>query len=258
MNIKQRHRPTYLRAIIFLLTLTTLISFSVVTSAQVTSSGGTKLSFTPPPLPNRGLPKGRARGGASRGEMCQTTAQPLTALVPTQQMNSMETVGGLTISGSPSLWFYIPYSLQDDDLVEFVLQDEQQNTVYQTTINHDHLASGVVGVPLAAAKTTLTTDQLYHWYFLVYCEKDNPIFVEGWIQRISIKPELEHQIQQATPRDRIAILAANGIWYDALTQLATLMRDGKPNDTTLIQDWESLLESAGFEIGSQPVNQPNR
>lgn len=226
----------------------------MITQAQITQNRGTKISFTPPPLPNRGLPKGRARGGASRGEMCQTTAQPLTALVPTQQMNSIETVGGITIAASPTLWFYVPYSLQDDDLVEFVLQDEQQNTVYQTTLNHSQLAASVVSVPLSKGQTSLETDKLYHWYFLVYCEKDNPIFVEGWIQRISIKPELEHQIQQAPPRERIALLASNGIWYDALTQLA-MMRSLQPEDTTLVKDWESLLESAGFQLFvSEPMS----
>lgn len=84
--------------------------------------------------------------------MCQTTSQPLTALVPSQQVNSIETVGGLTIAASPTLWFYVPYALQDDDVVEFVLQDEQHNIVYQTTLNHSQLAKGIMSVSLAQAK----------------------------------------------------------------------------------------------------------
>lgn len=252
MKIKYHNRLIYSSAIILLLSLASLISLANLTQAQVTPGKGA-ISFTPPPLPNRGLPKGRARGGASRGQMCQVTSQPLTALVPTQQIDSMDTVGGLTISEAPTLWFYMPYTLQENDLVEFVLQDEQQNTVYQTALAQDQLKGDVVGVPLSKGKIALKTDQLYHWYFLVYCEKDNPIFVEGWIQRISLKPELERQIQTATPRDRIALLAANGIWYDALAQLATLMRELPSQDTTLVKDWDSLLESAGFQIaGSLP------
>lgn len=255
MKTKHHNLLTGKIAIATLLTLVNLVSTSLPASAQVATSRIPRLSFTPPVLPNRGLPKGRARGGASRGELCQATSQPLTALVPSQQINSMETVGGMTIAPDPTLWFYVPYSLRDDNLVEFVLQDEQQNILYKTTVDPSQLKAGIVGVSLAK-EATIEKDKLYHWYFLVYCEKDNPVFVEGWIQRVSINPELERQIQHSSPRDRIALLAANGIWYDALTQLAQ-MRDLHPNDTTLIDDWESLLKSAGFQIlTSEPMSEP--
>jgi Domain of Unknown Function (DUF928) len=247
MNTKQYNLLTLKLAIAVLLILANLGSSAQTAPVSVNPSGGTKLSFIAPPLPNRGLPKGRARGGASRSEMCQATAQPLTALVPSQQVNSTETAGGLTIAASPTLWFYVPYAIQNDDLVEFVLQDEQHNTIYQTTLKVSQLKASVVGVPLPKTLPPLAQDRMYHWYFLVYCEPDSPVFVEGWIERVSINSDLERQIEQASPRERIALLAANGIWYDALTQLVQ-MRALHPDDTTLAQDWESLLESAGLSM----------
>lgn len=52
---------------------------------------------------------------------------------------------------------------------------------------------------------------------------------------------------------RVAVYAANGIWYDALDTLAQL-RLSNPNDPNLISNWDILMKAAGIdEIASEPI-----
>jgi hypothetical protein len=230
------------------------------------------IRFTPPPVPNRGIPLGRARGGASRSKECQITKEPLTALVPNSsksltevsnvftsgaknnlEKSTSESVWALTISARPSFWFYIPYSLNSHHSIEFVLQDEFDKTLYQNSFTFTETKPGVMQVKLSNNSTPLKIGKKYHWYFLVYCHTDDPVYVEGWVERIAINPNLQIKLTRSTPQEKADLYAANGIWYDALTHLAQL-RQINPNDVSLKADWESLLESVGLDaIASQPI-----
>ncbi|MCU0537026.1 MAG: DUF928 domain-containing protein [Hydrococcus sp. Prado102] len=231
--------------------------------AQPTTSS---IHFVPPPPPNRanrGAPTGRSRGGASRGS-CQVNKEPLTAIVPATPYsysqkqaqlstnNTSEIVFAQTVSERPSFWFYVPYKLNPDIPIEFVLQDEQQkNDVTSLTISSS--TPGVAKISFPATSAPLEIGKMYHWYFLVYCDTNRPVFVEGWVQRVAIQPTLNERLQKATPRERVALLANNGIWYDAIAQLA-ILRQTHPHDTNLIADWKSLLESVGLgAIASEPI-----
>jgi Domain of Unknown Function (DUF928) len=233
------------------------------------------IRFTPPPVPNRGIPLGRARGGASRSKECQIAKEPLTALVPNTGKNSIEvanisttisknnfvelekftseSVWALTASDRPSFWFYIPYSLNSNHSIEFVLQDETDNTLYQNSFTFAETKPGVMQVKLPNHSTPLEIGKRYHWYFLVYCHADDPVYVEGWVERVAVSPNLQVKLARSTPEEKADLYAANGIWYDALTNLAQL-RQMYPNDVALRSDWESLLDSVGLgAIASQPI-----
>jgi hypothetical protein len=57
----------------------------------------------------------------------------------------------------------------------------------------------------------------------------------------------------ADPRQKAVIYAENGIWQDALSNLAAARR-ANPNDTDLAADWESLLDSVALpEIAKEPI-----
>jgi hypothetical protein len=230
------------------------------------------IRFTPPPVPNRGIPLGRARGGASRSKECQVAKEPLTALVPNNgkgitqignvstsnsknnlEKSTSESVWALTTSDRPSFWFYIPYSLNSNHSIEFVLQDEFDRTLYQNSFTFFKTQPGVMQVKFPNNSTFLEIGQRYHWYFLVYCHKDDPVYVEGWVERVAINPNLKIKLDRSTPQEKAELYAANGIWYDALTNLAQL-RQMYPNDVALRSDWESLLDSVGLDaIASQPI-----
>ncbi len=234
--------------------------------AQPAKSVVSTLRFTPPPPPDRSAPTGRSQGGASRGE-CPEVSKPLTVLVPATQKTlgekhgshsastAWESVWGLTVAESPTLWFYVPYSLTAKLPIEFVLQDDKDNYVYKTTFTASQTQPGIVKLRLPSTVAPLEIGKMYHWYFIIDCDPDAPPLVEGWVQRIAPPPTLTSQLQKATPRERIALYAANGIWHDALTSLAEL-RSANPQDATLTADWVSLLESVGLDaIAREPMSQ---
>ncbi|MBD1881823.1 DUF928 domain-containing protein [Coleofasciculus sp. FACHB-T130] len=229
-------------------------------------SPGTLLFKAPPPPADRSAPAGRQRGGASRGTCPAAIGEePLTALVPATQtslnegqsgnspLKTFESVWALTAAEAPTFWYYIPYALTPDLPVEFILQDDQGNNVYQTKFIASQKQPGVVKVRLPATIAPLKVGKMYRWFFMIDCDPDAPPLVEGSVQRIAPSATLMSQLQKATPRERVVLYAKQGIWHDALTALAEL-RSANPNDAALTNDWVSLLNSGGLEaIAQEPV-----
>ncbi len=209
-----------------------------------------QLHFAPPPPPNQGAPSGRRRGGASRGPCQQYEA--LTALVPV----TGELVWGLTAAERPTFWFFVPEMLAAELPVEFVLQDEADNYVYKTTFTVPETRPGVVSLSVPPAAAPLEIGKPYHWTFSISCDPEKPsasVFVQGSVQRVSLEPVLQRQLAAATPRERVALYAANGIWHEAVTAIAELRR-AEPNDSTLTAAWADLLRQVELEaIAQQPI-----
>lgn len=207
--------------------------------------GATYIKFEPPALGN--APGGRSRGGASRGE-CPAATLPLTAIVPTVNGG----VGGLTTTDQPSFWFYVPYALNGDRSAEFILLDDQNRYIYQTTlVNGESDAIGIMQVTLPAT-VALEKDRLYQWVFMVNCEIDNPIFTRGSIRKVTIDPALSTKIRQAEALEQVRLYAENGIWFEALSTLAEL-KTAKPGDAAIALEWESLLQSVDLaDIADSP------
>ncbi len=246
----------------FALALVSCANGSFVVQAQ-SKPESSSVRFVKPTVVRRGAPpSGRQTGSASRGE-CSAVSQPLTALVPTTQetfrqtnegddpeLNRWESVLGLTTSLTPSLWFYNPYLAKP---VKFVLQDERGNYIYESYFATDQTQPGIVKLSLPKA-ISLKVGQKYQWYFLVSCDPKNTAFVKGWIQPVALSSALTNQLKKANPQQRVALYAANGIWYDALALLASL-RSANPKDAKLLNDWVSLLNSVGLDaIAQKPIN----
>jgi len=112
-----------------------IFSTPYFSSAQLTAPepqlSGNQVVFNAPPPPDQGAPEGRQQGGASRGGTCYEQYGELTALVPITN----GVVWSLTSSEQPTLWFYLPSPLTASASVEFVLQDETNDYVYETSIS---------------------------------------------------------------------------------------------------------------------------
>ncbi|MCC2695845.1 DUF928 domain-containing protein [Nodularia sp. LEGE 04288] len=211
-----------------------------------------------PPKPPTGLStvSGRRSGMGSRND-CPVVETPLTALVPFQervatskQTNTSTSVDvwGLTTSERPMFWFYFPYTNMS---AEFVLQDSEENEIYKNQNIALTAKSGVIGISIPSTVAPLQVGKTYRWFFKISCNQQQitsvPIHVEGDIQRVNLNPILEQQLEEATdPQQKIAIYAANGIWFDALTMLGQL-RLANSNDASLAADWQSLLQSIKLE-----------
>jgi hypothetical protein len=108
---------------------------------------------------------------------------------------------------------------------------------------------GVVSLSLPQTVAPLEIGKQYRWFLKVYCKaQEPPAFVEGWVQRISLNPILKSQLEKATPRDRVALYAANGIWFEALS-IAGELRRRDPNAPS----WVVLLQAVGL---TGLVNEP--
>ena len=200
-----------------------------------------KLELT---LPPRGAP-GKRKGAGSRNDC---PPGEFIALVPGTNF-------GLTTSEGPTFWFYVPYSDNRKLQAEFWLRNKERKDVYKETFTLQN-TPGIVKITLPETVSPLVTEDLYRWRFSVICNPTDRLyydFVSGGVERISISSDLEKQLKGKNPRNRIAVYAQQGLWFDALTALAEL-RLANPQDKILAQDWADLLEQVGLEeIDSKPL-----
>lgn len=212
---------------------------------------------TPPP-PDNGAPTQR-EGAATRGPCIQKNRNRLTALVPLVQYSdrsqdpNYQVVLGKTAASRPSFWFYVPYTLNSQHPVEFLLQDEAGKDIYQTTLKSSVSEPGVVGFQLPATVPALEVGKRYQWFFSVYCTEEAPIMVTGWVERVELNPSLAAKLQQATPREQVALYQKANLWHEAITTLAQLRRQ-KPDDGSLKTEWLNLLQSIDLKaIAPEPL-----
>jgi hypothetical protein len=199
--------------------------------------------------PPANLGKPPTTGGGTRGDNCANlseinSTQPLTALMPRL---SPEGDMGLTVSAHPDFFVYVPSTSARQG--EFVLRDEQWNDVYRTTINISG-ESEIVKVSIPESNQGLEIGQNYRWHFALVCPENNrgivnEVAIEGWTQRTELNAAIAAELETATESDRPQIYAQNGIWHEAVSTLAELMQQS-PNNATLTQQWNELLESAGL------------
>lgn len=230
--------------------------------------GGTRATESPAPgtanriqevgslkfeAPDRGRPEGRREGAGTRGS-CALGQKPLTALIP-------PTNSGQTLSGHPTFFFYVPQTRSL--LAEFAVLDEKNQPIYQTNLNVTGI-EGVVSVslPETSEKPLLEAGKGYKWQFAILCNPDtqeDDLIVDGWIERVQPDATLVQQIEKASGRDRVVLLARSGFWYDTLHSLAEL-RTSEPNNTAFADDWTNLLQSVGLEkVSSEPlVKEPEK
>ncbi|MEH1800298.1 MAG: DUF928 domain-containing protein [Nostoc sp.] len=210
--------------------------------------------FNAPPPPDDINAPGNRVGGGKRGcesmdkQLATSKKKRLTALVPVYQFPNAELVFGLTTISHPTFWFYVPYDVATVS-AEFVLQNEAGQTIYQSPVSLSG-TPGVVSLSLPSTASPLEIGKRYHWYFNTYCNlQQPPVFVNGWVKRVEPNPVLKSQLETATPKQRVALYATNGIWYESLTASAELRRlDPKRTD------WANMLQSVGLnDIASEAI-----
>lgn len=204
------------------------------------------LNFT---VPNRGAPTSTA-GGATRGS-CLRGTKFLTPLLPKERL-------GLTLSERPSFFVFVPPSPTQN--AEFLLlSNDDTEVVYQSNFILPS-SPGIVRFDLPADAPPLQIGKQYHWYITLNC---NPTLgpggnpgVEGWVERTQANPTLARQLASASPEKRPSLYANAGIWHETLSSLAAL-RYRSPNDTRLLDDWQSLLKSVGLDpFVNEPLVEP--
>jgi hypothetical protein len=166
---------------------------------------------------------------------------------------------GETAAEYPTIYWYMPkISPKDKEkaAVEFVLKDANDQEIYSATYPLAKSAEGVEGAPGGIMSLTVANlypmkiGQDYYWELSVRCnyteaDRSEDLFVEGRLKRVEPNPTLALRVQQATPKERVALYANAQLWYDAFATLVELKRD-RPNDTELAATWDKLLTSMGL------------
>lgn len=183
---------------------------------------------------------GDRTGGADRGN-CPAVKPPLTALIPISNF-------GKTLAERPTFWFFVPYSNQQVKAGEFVLQDREGNDIVRTSFKLPN-QPGFVSFTIPTNASSLEINKDYRWYFNLYCDVkklSSPITVEGWIQRIQMSLEIQSQIN-TNQSSKYVVYEQNGIWFDAIANLAEL-RIKNPQNSTFNEAWNRLFQTKGVEL----------
>ena len=211
-----------------------------------TESGGPRFAQ---PREDIDRPPTRSPEGVRGG--CGSNRQlNLTALVPQNKI-------GRTVSDYPTLFFYLPKT--EAQLAEFALLDPSGKEMYKQTFTISKL-SGVIGVSIPVNKNVspLEVGKDYRWNFTVICDSQDRSadrLETGIVKRVELSADIRSELEKADPRRKTAIYAENGIWQDALSNLAAARR-AQPDDAVIKADWESLLDSVKLgEIAKEPIVQ---
>ena len=227
------------------------------------------VASTPPPQRRRAtvfgnLPNQRRGGsdriGAKRGNdpVCTANKQDnMKALLP-------KTNFGWTLYDYPQFFWYFPELESRSIPVVFELGEVQRKEVdgkveekfsdlpYQAEL--DIKKGGIVSFSLPPDADPLEEGKEYDWRVEVYCTPETTMSISGRIKRLSTdNPELSEKLANASINDYPAILAEEGVWYDALQTMTGLMRE-TPDDKLLKRDWHNVLQIIEFEdLADKPL-----
>ena len=220
--------------------------------AQSRSIGSEEIRFVEPnvQLPKTG-PNTQRMSRQVRCCPCGCPEKPVTALVPAATL-------GQTTAAYPTFFVYVPPTFAQN--AEFVLFDEDDNLLYETTVNIAG-RSGIIKLDLPVENIPpLELSKNYIWEFGLVCDPDDrsgDLSVMGWIERVEMDPSLKNQLEQAPLEARAPIFAGAGLWYDTLAVLAELRKKG-PENSIFASQWAELLESVGLETYSpEPLEKYN-
>jgi len=227
-----------------------------------------KVTLQIPEEQNVGQPASTAGAGTRASSFCPLDKKegkmPLTGLMPIgnklNQETRVATNQTLTVAANPTFFVYVPETTAE--FAEFLLLDDQDNKVYETslqlpTVLSSDVSSSSVSTPgivklSLPANVSLETGKNYRWQFQLNCidntgdASNNPL-VDGWIQRTELSSDLKTKIEQATPLEQAKLYAKARIWSEAL-MLAAQLRSSHP------AEWEELLKSVGLnEIAQAPL-----
>lgn len=221
-------------------------------------AGGKRKTYVTFIPTNLGIAKKRTPGAtrnpssvrSESGAVCIQSKKRLIALVPGLDLDVQKTT-----KANPSFFFYVPQT--SAPVIELVLQNEQEEVVYQKTLPAPS-KPGIISwsVPADANFSGLQVGKSYQWYFSLICdrrERSSDFVISGYIERIAPKQELKSQLEKANLQEQATIYALSGIWENSLTILAQL-RKSQPNDLIIKNDWEDLLRSGDLaQIVQEPL-----
>jgi hypothetical protein len=206
-------------------------------TAPAASSAHRQVTYVPP---DRNAPETRV-AAATRA---QASDEPYLALLAPRQT-------GHTSEASPTLYWYLSAAVARP--VRVALIDPRQVDPALELDLERGLEAGVQALPLAAHKVTLEPGVEYEWSVTLVLDPNQPsgdIFAGGTIRRVASAG----LPAAADGTDRLAALAEQGLWYDAI-DLASRRIAADPKDGVWRALRASLLEQQGL---AEPAREDRR
>ncbi|MGD1902710.1 MAG: DUF928 domain-containing protein [Geitlerinemataceae cyanobacterium] len=209
---------------------------------RVIIGGGAR--FSPDALPGRDAPDSASAGGARfadfdigvdgvrllsmPGREC-----PLTAALPASN-------SGLTLRPYPSVFIHMPP--YPGEMVEFKLTTEGGALVYATQFVPQPIDGTYdITLPESSNLPPLEVGVMYRWTFAIPSED---LTLSGGIIRGEATEAFAAQLAAASAKDRVRLLAETGIWYDAVTDAAALVRSDRDR-----ADYKALWDDLMYSVG---------
>lgn len=219
-------------------------------SSKETASGGKRSNVAFKSRKGERAPKTAVGGGRRNNGMCesgvadsigvksQTVDKTLVPLLPSSKL-------GFTASSHPSFMVYVPAT--SAKALEFTLENEEGEGIYQTEVNIDK-APGIVSFTLPQTEAALEKDKDYRFIVSMICQQAGPKnpFAEGLVRRISLDSALVNQLNKPQSLEQVILYSESGYWFEAIENLAALKRS-QPNDLEVAAAWENLLASVGLD-----------
>ncbi len=218
----------------------------------IIDGGGAR--FSADSLPSRGVPSQPIDGGGARfsdfdltitGERSITSDGmecPVTALIPAAN-------SGLTLSPYPRFFFHMPP--YPGASVAFRLETETGDLVYATQfVPEARDGTYDIALPNTSNLPPLEVGVMYRWTFEI---PEQDLMLSGGILRGEASTEFAAELEAAYPIQRVRLLAETGIWFDAISEAADLVR-GDRSRPAYQRLWSELLQSVDLQkIGDRPL-----
>jgi hypothetical protein len=181
--------------------------------------------------PTRGTTRVRV-GAATRGERPDHVA--IDALAPDHV--------AYTTRAQPVLCWYL--SAPTTTRIEITLIDDRSVEPLLDVVARPGIGAGVQRLSLADHGVSLEPGRVYHWFVALVPDpqrRSNDVISSGAIERVAPGPELQRELRAAAGGGAWRVLAAHGIWYDALAALSARI-EADPSDRSLRELRSKLLE----------------
>jgi Domain of Unknown Function (DUF928) len=210
--------------------LTIALAFAVVTPGPVQAQGEV-VQYRPPA---KDLAPRRV-GGNLRG---LPEALPAVAVLAPDHL-------ALTVSERPTLYWYL--SRPTTARIELVVVDPRDaRPVVEAVVAGER--AGIQSFSLAERGVRLAPGVAYEWSVAVVADpaqRSRDVVAGGAVQRIEPSAALQSRLAGAGQNGRAGVLAAEGIWYDALAALSEPLA-ARPGDADLRERRAAVLEQAGL------------
>lgn len=204
---------------------------------------------------NAGTNTGHSVSGGARPESnCPKKDFPLVAIHHNQGSD-------LTVSPSPTFWFYVPYASNEINQIKFLLLDERERTTIFRALIQLNDKPGIIKITIPSQpEYALQENQQYRWRLNLSCKtvkkqnktQEPDLSVNGWIRRVPIIPELKNELEVVNTKKKYIAYREYEIWHDAITNLAESHFADKKNHE-FNHEWIKLLELLNFK--KEEINQ---